>query len=168
MSRRRYHGVRVREVCVKNDSRNSWVITVGGRNIYMESIAVISHVSLHSIFYSLLYAVSGRNFELHSSVDSIPAFSTPKLYRIRDRMQTDVWEAGIAAEGVLEDEERRSLSGRWRIRWVGCSWFTFVFEVEGGCAEKSRIHDENPRSFKVPDGNLVTYKREGVKRRSRE
>lgn len=43
------------------------------------------------------------------------------------------------------------------------SWF--VFEAKG-CAEKSRIHDENPQSFKVPDGNLVTYKYESVKRRS--
>lgn len=42
------------------------------------------------------------------------------------------------------------------------SWF--VFEVKG-CAEKS-IHDENPWSFKVLDGNLVTYKHESVKRRS--
>jgi len=69
----------------------------------------------------------------------------------------------VRVEGVLEDEERRSLSRRWRIRWVRRSWF--VFEVEG-CAEKSRIHDENPQSFKVPDGNLVTYKHESVKRRS--
>lgn len=68
----------------------------------------------------------------------------------------------MGVEGVLEDEERRSLSRR-RIRWVRRSWF--VFEVEG-CAEKSRIHDENPQSFKIPDGNLVTYKHESVKRRS--
>lgn len=132
-----------------------------GKNIYRIDRCDFPRVTGFSIFYSLFYTALERNFELHSPLDSTLAFSASKLYHIRDRMQSDVWEA----EGVLEDEERKSLSRRWRIRWVRCSWFTFVFEIEG-CAEKSRIHDENPRSFKVPDGNLVTYKHESVKRRS--
>jgi hypothetical protein len=92
----------------------------------MESIAVISHVSLGSILRSHSRCVR-RNFELHSPVDSTLAFSPSKLYRIRDRMQVGAREAERAAWGILEGEGKGGREGGFN--GESSPWFMFVFHI---------------------------------------
>lgn len=151
---------------VKNDSKNSRKITAGDC-IWecTKSIAMISHVSPGSIFCSLPRCVR-QNIKLHSPVDSTLVLPPSKLYRICDRTQARVQQPGeMAGEawGVVKAEGRYR-GGR---EFDGESfWFTFVLSSRRRMCGGKLNPRQNPQSCEILDGNLVTYKREGVKKES--
>lgn len=112
-----------------------------------------------------------RNFELHSPVDSTLVFSVRRnciAFAIEYRL--GVWEAERAAWGVLEDEEKEDYyRGGEEFNGGSSRRFTFVFHIGAWMRRrKSNPRRKSSELYKAPDGNLVTYKHESVKRGSRK
>lgn len=81
-----------------------------------------------------------------------------------------MWEAERAAWGVLEDEEKEDYyRGGEEFNGGSSRRFTFVFHIGAWMRRrKSNPRRKSSELYKAPDGNLVTYKHESVKRGSRK